>query len=110
MSQYDESERGTMEPKTARDTVSHSKRKGESLVPELNSALKGNASARQTVKQPQTHLLTEDADEREVFHTEEEEEEKNTANVNQIDMYNLLNGASEEKPGAPKRSFKGEGD
>lgn len=62
------------------------------------------------MKQPQTHLLTEDADEREVFHTEEEEEEKNTANVNKIDMLNLLNGASEEKPGAPKRSFKGEGD
>ena len=46
MSQYDESERGTVEPKTARDTVSHSKRKGESLVPELKSALKVSYSSK----------------------------------------------------------------
>ena len=45
MSQYDESERGTVEPKTARDTVSHSKRKGESLVPDLKSALKVSYSS-----------------------------------------------------------------
>ena len=37
LSQYDESERGTVNAKTARETVSHSKRKGESLSPEDNS-------------------------------------------------------------------------
>ena len=31
LSQYDESERDTVNPMTARETVSHSKRKGESL-------------------------------------------------------------------------------
>ena len=54
--------------------------------------------------------MNEDADEREVFHTEEEEEEKNTANVDKLDMLNLLKGASEEKPMAPKRSFKNDGE
>ena len=37
LSQYDESERGTVNAKTARETVSHSKRKGESLTLEDNS-------------------------------------------------------------------------
>ena len=44
------------------------------------------------------------AEEREEINAEEEE--KNTANINQIDMQNLVMDVSDEKlPTAPKRAF-----
>ena len=43
------------------------------------------------------------AEEREEINAEEEE--KNTANINQIDMQNLVMGSEETPPTAPKRAF-----